>query len=491
MEDASWRVDEVVAALSQRRRGDLRAQSADTALPDMIGTVRTDSRQVEPGDLFVALRGPGVDGHDFIQGAVGSGAVAVICEVGRGGLSSAFVLEVDDTLAAYRDLAAAWRRRFDIPVVAIVGSVGKTSSKELLAALLRGRWGRDAVLATAGSCNGMAGIPETLLQIRPSHRAAVIEVGIDAPGVMQHHIAMVRPCCTMLTEVGPEHLEGLGTVEKACEEEFLALQLTTSYGGKVFVKDQALQVAPAAVVANANHWTRFSLLEANTTVSETVTSELVGAWDAQRGTLTIRCGAPRQQVPEELLGQTFVNPLEGRHQAGNLLGAIGVAASLGVRTVEMQRGLAREFAPPPGRGELRRTDRGVRVWCDHYNANPTSMLASFLTVRQRRDFSKASSPGELWVCLGDMLELGALEHRYHEALAEPLLAMEPQHVWLVGSRMRWLYQRLSHCNHHSQVRHFDDVEDMAVALAAAVQPNDWVLLKASRSIRIERVISHL
>jgi UDP-N-acetylmuramoyl-tripeptide--D-alanyl-D-alanine ligase len=207
------------------------AHALGLTLPGVLSTqafssVASDSRKIQPGCLFVALRGEKFDGHDFILQAIEGGARGVICrrDFARPAGSAAKFFPVEDTLAAYRRLAGAWRREYPIPVVAVAGSVGKTTTKELLTAILRGKW--DDVLKTQGSQNGFVGIPLTLLELTPPHGAAVIEVGIDETGAMEKHIQLVQPSVAVLTAIGPEHLEKLHDIPTVAREEGLALSHT-------------------------------------------------------------------------------------------------------------------------------------------------------------------------------------------------------------------------------------------------------------------------
>ncbi|MEO5969785.1 MAG: Mur ligase family protein, partial [Bdellovibrionia bacterium] len=197
--------------------------------------VFTDSRKTEPGSLFVALKGDNYDGHDFIEKAVSNGARGVLCQRGHSitGSKDAYLFYVEDPLRAYRRFAAAWRKEFSIPVIAVAGSAGKTTTKELLAAILQGKW--KNILKTQGSQNGFVGIPMTLLEMRTHHEAAIIEVGIDEVGAMEQHMALVSPGYSILTSIGPEHLENLIDVPTVAREEGIALSHVARGEGTVAI----------------------------------------------------------------------------------------------------------------------------------------------------------------------------------------------------------------------------------------------------------------
>lgn len=195
----------------------------------------TDSRKIEPGCLFVALAGESFDGHDFIPQAIAKGARGVICRKSTQVTPQKdfCIFPVDDTLQAYRALGAAWRKQFSLPVVVVAGAVGKTSTKEILSAVLRGRF--PSVLRTQGSQNGFVGIPMTLLELAPEHGAAVIEVGIDEIGAMDAHMKIVGAQAAVLTLIAPEHLEKLLDIPTVAREEGIALTTVAATGGLVAI----------------------------------------------------------------------------------------------------------------------------------------------------------------------------------------------------------------------------------------------------------------
>jgi UDP-N-acetylmuramoyl-tripeptide--D-alanyl-D-alanine ligase len=206
-----------------------------------FSAVATDSRKIKPGSLFVALKGERVDGHDYLDAAIQSGATGLIVQKGRsikipGTISnSVTVFEVPDTLAAFRTLAAAWRKDFPGPVIAVAGAVGKTSTKEMLAAIVAGRKGPQTVLKTEASQNGFIGIPMTLLELRPEHKIAVIEIGIDDIGAMRSHLDIVKPTAAIVTAIGPEHFEKLKDLDTVTREETLSLTDTLDRGGSAAI----------------------------------------------------------------------------------------------------------------------------------------------------------------------------------------------------------------------------------------------------------------
>ena len=430
----------------------------------------TDSRKVTPGCLFVAIKGDIHDGHDFLTQAVGQGAAGIMCDKGRGSSceGKAVVYEVMNTLQSYRVLGGAWRRQFTIPVAMVVGSVGKTTTKEFLAAMVEGHW--DAVLKTSGSENGYLGIPITLLKLRSHHRAAVIEVGIDDVGAMAQHCPLVDPTVVVCTAVGPEHLEKLKTVEIAAQEELLALRRSHAAGRPVVVNLDDPMIAPLAQELKGGEVVTFSLTTPGTKAK---VADVLGA-EADGGLVVgLKDGRSFRVTP----------PLPGVHQVRNLLAAITTAVVMGLTPDEIRKGLS-TFVPAPGRTEVRTLKSGQTILCDHYNANPTSMEAAFVLLTDL--WQKAGSKGKRWALLGDMLELGVDEEKFHRGLARKLIDLGVEHIRLYGPRMIWLADELK-----SKARHFATHEAMAADVRSGLQPGDVLLLKGSRGMKMEQVLAAL
>jgi UDP-N-acetylmuramoyl-tripeptide--D-alanyl-D-alanine ligase len=421
--------------------------------------VVTDSRKLVAGSLFVAIPGEKFDGHDFVAAAVAGGATGILCRRGTRVPSGAHAFEADDSVEGFRRLAGAWRREFKIPVVAVVGSVGKTTTKELLAATLRGRF--RSVLKTQGSQNGFVGIPMTLLELRSSHEAAVIEVGIDEIGAMEKHAELVGATAAILTAVGPEHLEKLRDVETVAREEAIALEAVAGAGGLAVANLDDPHVRP--VFARLPRSYGYSLHDAG---SERVLSGRVAAGALEASGLG-------------LSGERFALPLPGAHNAGNLAGALALARGLGLSADELRAGLA-TFAGAPGRCELRELPGRTPVLCDYYNSNPTSAEAALETL------GELAAGRERWACLADMLELGPDEEAFHRSLAGSIISLGLEHVLLRGERMRWLESELRARGFRGTLAWHSTHEELARALAAGAR-GGAVLIKGSRGMKMEEV----
>jgi UDP-N-acetylmuramoyl-tripeptide--D-alanyl-D-alanine ligase len=437
----------------------------------------TDSRKVTPGCLFVALSGEKMDGHAFIDTAVAQGATGILCLSGtRVPLASAhpfLTFAVQDTRAAYRALAAAWRREFAGPVVMVAGSVGKTTTKELIAAILHGKW--PQVLKTEASQNGFDGIPKTVLNLRSTHSAAVIEVGIDELGAMAQHMKIVAPSTSILTAIGPEHLETLGSIENVAFEEGLAFRLVSPEGTIVVNLDDPY-IAPHTSIPGVRKICYTLKDETTSSVSSSdLANTILGDLAAD--------GRSLQVSGLGLKNGTFPLPVSGRHNARNLLGAIAVAVSLGLTGREILSGLS-TFKGPTGRSEMIDLPGNLKVICDYYNASPPSMQAGFQLLHETH---ANRGVGKKWACLGDMLELGTDEKTFHTSLAPSLLSHPPDAILLYGPRMKFLQQELLTRGYRGLLKHFDQQTDLAHTLTSGVQSGDTILIKGSRSMKMEEV----
>jgi UDP-N-acetylmuramoyl-tripeptide--D-alanyl-D-alanine ligase len=456
---------------------------AGTSTNTPFQSLTTDSRKIVPGCLFVAIAGENFDGNSFVGQALAQGARGAICR--RGAVDAieisrkypeAFVFEAADSLAAFRTLAAAWRREFQLPLALVAGSAGKTTTKELLAALLRGAFGE--ILRTQGSNNGFVGIPLTLMDLSPRHRAAVIEVGIDEPGTMVQHMELVAPDVSVITSIGPEHLEKLIDVDTVAREEGLAFEKTLARpNGRIAVNLDDPRIEPWLQRTPRARRLGFSLLRAS-------------AEDILKGTI-LPAPAPAKDAGPSLLrvegagiSAEFPLPLPGRHNALNLLGAIATARLLGAEAPAMLKGLA-SFESPEGRSQVRALKGGIQVLCDYYNSQPPSLTAALELLGE---LSQRLAPGApRWACLADMNELGPDELRFHREMAPKILALRIEHVLLHGYKMHALADELKSRGYRGDLRHFESREELAKALAAEATGPSIVLIKGSHSMKMEEV----
>ncbi|RKH12043.1 UDP-N-acetylmuramoyl-tripeptide--D-alanyl-D-alanine ligase [Corallococcus sp. CA053C] len=449
--------DEVVQATGATRRGD--------AVPAGFPAVCTDTRSLTPGCLFVALQGERFDAHDFVDGAMRGGAAGAVVKRGRAlpALPANFTLyEVDDTLAALGGLGALHRRRFRIPVAAVGGSNGKTTTKEMVGAILATR---GPALKTEGNFNNEVGVPLTLFRLEPSHVAAVIEVGMNQPGEIERLTRRVRPDAGVITVVQPEHLEGLGSLEGVAEAEGELFRELLPQATAVVNLDDALIVHQAAR-SGAKHLT-FGRAEG-------ADVRLTGIETLGRDGMVATVRYAQRDWPVRL---HFVGP----HNAQNATAAFATALALGYSPEECVRGL--ETARPYARRlNILDAPNGVMVVDDCYNANPASMEAALVTLG-----TLVPKGGRAVAVLGDMLELGAGEFEAHAHLGE-LVARHASLVAFFGPRSSGGHQtaKLGEAG-----AHFTDVEPLVAWLTPRLVPGDVVLVKASRGMRLERVVAAL
>ncbi len=435
--------------------------------------VHSDTRTLRPGDLFVALRGERFDAHDFLPQARDAGAVAALAERGLApaGLPG---LEVDDALAALQGLAAAWRRRYDGPLVAVAGSNGKTTVTQMVGAILRAAHG-DAGFATEGNLNNHIGVPLTLLRLRPEgpdrHRAAVVELGMNHPGEIALLARLAAPTVALVNNAQREHQEFMDGVEAVARENGAAIEALPPGGIAIFPTDD-----PMAPVWRAQAGARAVLgfaLGAGGSAGEVRAEPAADLsadahWDAAALAWQVRLRTPAGALP-------FALHLPGVHNVRNALAAAACALAAGVAPAAIARGLG-GFAPVSGRSQARALRwRGQRVTLvdDSYNANPDSVRAAIDVL--------AALPGPRWLVLGDMGEVGAQGPAFHAEVGARVRARGLAHLW---------------CAHAARAaggaaRHFDPVEALLQALPAQGPQALSVLVKGSRFMRMERVVQAL
>lgn len=433
----------------------------------VLNRVWTDSRTIAAGDLFVAYKGEVMDGHDFIAQAVERGCRAVLCEKypSAAPQEGVDIFLVENTLESFRILAKTWRGFLGTNLIAVAGSVGKTTTKDILAAMLSGKWPK--VLKTTGSQNGFFGIPMTLMELRDEHDAAVIEVGIDAPDAMLQHIDVVRPDVALVTAISEEHLEWLKDLKTIAYEENLILQETAQAGGVAIINLDDPWIKP--MMESIKSSTKIGFTMQGSAGPQTLRGQLVDAGEVLE---VSGMNISKFSVPM---------PLPGEHNARNLLGAVAAALVVGVKPDEIKKGME-SFAPSGGRSQMEKTPSGLQVLCDFYNANPASMKAAFEVAKS------SHKTGSLWLCLADMKELGEQEEALHRDLAASILKLpKDTKILLYGERMNWLSDELRKQKFSGMLENFSSHETLGSHLKKHLQKNDFVLLKGSRSMKMERV----
>jgi UDP-N-acetylmuramoyl-tripeptide--D-alanyl-D-alanine ligase len=420
-----------------------------------IARVHSDTRSLQSGDLFVALRGERFDAHDFLAQARAAGAAAALAERGLADAGLAG-LQVPDTQKALEALAAGWRRRFTLPLVAVAGSNGKTTVTQMLAAVLRA-WQGDAALATEGNLNNHIGVPLTLLRLRAAHRCAVVELGMNHPGEIALLAGIARPTVAIVNNAQREHQEFMQSVAAVAHENGGAIAALPADGTAVFPNDDA----------HAGVWRAIAGARRTLTFAANGVADVTGHATWQAGGWNLKLYTP-QGEPRVLL------QIAGAHNVKNALAATAAALAAGVPLEAVVRGLE-AFRPVPGRSVVRtlqRGGRGVTLVDDTYNANPDSVRAAIDLL--------AALPGPRWLVLGDMGEVGDRGPEFHAEVGAYARERGIESVWLAGTLTA----------HAAGDRHFAAVPELLATLGEAPAFAS-VLVKGSRFMRMERVVAAL
>jgi len=428
--------------------------------------VHSDTRSLQPGDLFVALRGERFDAHDFLAQARGAGAAAALAERGLedAGLPG---LRVPDSLAALQALAGAWRARLHPSLIAVTGSNGKTTVTQMIAAILHA-WLGDGALATQGNLNNHIGVPLTLLRLRQDasayHRAAVLELGMNHPGEIAELAALVQPGVALVNNAQREHQEFMHSIEAVARENGAVLAALGPTGVAVYPADD-----PQAPV-----WAALAGQRPTLTFATQGPADLSAQaqWQGQAWQVTMHTPA----------GDLSLNlHVAGAHNVKNALAAAACAIAAGAPADAVQRGLE-GFRPVKGRsqiGRLRWQGQDVTLVDDTYNANPDSVRAAIDVL--------AALPGPRWLVLGDMGEVGNQGPAFHEEVGAYARQRGIETLWTAGAL----------CVHAAQAfgpaRQFNSTADLVAAVAsgdggpAAMS----VLIKGSRFMKMEQVVAAL
>lgn len=434
--------------------------------PVVVRGVSNNGRQIPAGALYVAIRGERFDGHDFVAQAAANGAAAAMVQRDwRGPPANVPLLRVADTRVALSAAAAGYRRTWPGFVAGVTGSVGKTTTKEILAAFFRAA---GATAATTGNLNNDIGLPLCLLAAPPDIRYGIFELGTNHPGEIGALVRVLQPEAAVVTAVGPVHIEHFGTVEAIASE-----------------KAELLRAVPAGgfVVLDADG-PHFEYLRSQTRARVVSVSLVRDDADYLGRVLDVWTG--EVEVRERATGYTaqLRTGLSGRHHATNLLLANALARGAGVPW-EALPGALQQLQLPPMRWQKIEAN-GLTVINDAYNANPIAMLGALQTFAQMPD------AGRRVVVLGDMLELGEADEHLHREVGRAVASGPWQVLVCVGTRARWLADEAVAAGFPApQVWRYPDAVAAAADTAAWVRPGDAVLLKASRGIGLERVAESL
>ncbi|PUE11594.1 UDP-N-acetylmuramoylalanyl-D-glutamyl-2, 6-diaminopimelate--D-alanyl-D-alanine ligase [Limnohabitans sp. T6-5] len=424
--------------------------------------VHTDSRSLQAGDLFVALRGERFDGNQFIAQAKAQGAVAVVCEASGQAIAAEVgmpALLVPDARLALGELAAGWRAQFDVPVIAVTGSNGKTTVTQMIASILRAHAGDDA-LSTQGNFNNDIGVPLTLFNLRAHHRIAVVELGMNHPGEIAYLARLAQPTVALVNNAQREHQEFMGTVKAVAEENGAVLQALPANGVAIFPADDAYTSVWQALSGQRARRT-FALQQAD--VSAAVVLWQAGAWQftlkSAEGTAPVRVH------------------IAGRHNVKNALAASACALAAGVPLEAVAQGL-QAFEPVKGRSRACVVPGSdITLVDDTYNANPDSVLAAIDVL--------AELPGPRLLVLGDMGEVGNQGPEFHAEVG----------AYAAGRGIEAFYTLGDLCVHAAkafgEARHFADMADLLDAVTRNVLGFQSIVVKGSRFMKMEQVVQAL
>lgn len=428
----------------------------DSLLPLQATGVSTDSRHVQPGEVFLALRGDRFDGHEFVTKALQQGALVAIVDhplVDHALPDEAMpLLVVKDTLQAYQAIGRWWRDQVDIPVVAVTGSVGKTTTKELIAAVLATQ---GTVLKTQANYNNEIGVPKTLLELGPEHDFAVIEMGMRGAGEIALLSQIARPDIAVITNVGTAHIGRLGSEQAIAD-----------------AKCELLREMPPSGIAVLNH-DNPRLMETAKTV-----------WQGKVLTYGLEGGDLQGEILDgnTLLveGTKLPLPLPGRHNALNYLAALAVAKILGIDCAPLTLGLTVEL--PQGRAKRFECAPNIVILDETYNAGLESMIAALHLL--------AHTPGKRRIAvLGTMKELGDRSPEFHHQVGKVVQQLQLDHLLILADEAE--SQAMAEGALPLQAERFTSHDEVIQRLQEIVQPGDRLLFKASRAVGLDRVVDAL
>jgi len=428
--------------------------------------VCTDTRKLEGKNIFVAISGPHFDGHDFIEGALKSGVSAlVVSDISKlpDGVSA---VVVGDTIQALGDIAMWWRSRFDIPCVAITGSNGKSTTKEMTDAVLSPL---GKVLKTEGNFNNLIGLPLTIFKWDESHRVAVLEMGMNAQGEIKRLTEIARPNVGVITNINAAHLEKLHSIEAVASAKGELFDAMSS-GGVAIVNDEDPWVKKVSEKYDGSRIT-FGMQNNSDVRFLNMESEGLDSVD-----MNLEAG-----------GVEFSAHLDvpGVHNVMNALAAISIGMALGVQPSDAA-GRLKNFHPMEMRFERVQLCNGVRVVNDSYNANPESMRMAFRTV------GSAKRAGRFIAALGDMFELGSSSAKLHEGVGREAVENGAEKLYLVGEFAGDVARgALASGLNDDLIVICDDVEGLKSGLEKDLTAGDVLLVKGSRGARMERVVEHM
>ncbi len=434
-----------------------------------ITGVSIDSRTITKGDLFIALRGDRFDGHNFISKAVEAGAACILVDHRWSQANAPMMVSIhiprivaDNTVESLGHLAAGYREKFRIPMIAVGGSNGKTTTKEMIKSVLGMRY---RVLCTEGNLNNHIGVPQTLLRLEKKHEVAVLEIGTNHPGEIEYLCSILKPTHGLITNIGREHLEFFGSLEGVAKAEGELFQWLAEHQRVAFVNADDRFIK--RLQKNVKKKVRFGFRPGKDLIKGTI----VSTYEDGKALLRIKPGGKKAfEVP---IG------VPGEHNAKNALAAAAVGLALKVRSSDIEKALG-AFQPAKNRMETRHV-AGVTILNDTYNANPDSTLAALETLQ------KIDSAGKKIAVLADMLELGAQSADLHRQIGKAIANYGVNIVLTFGERAKSINDAAS----VETKAHFDNKNALTDYLARSLARGDIVLIKGSRGMKMEEIVAAL
>jgi len=456
----------------------LSGAAADAAMGALaFDGVVIDSRLVSPGCLFVALRGERFDAHDFLVDVIQSGAVVVVVEhcsaavIDAAKAANAAIIVVPDTRSAFGEMGRFWRTQFTLPVIAVTGSNGKTTVKEMIAAILQAEFGVEHALSTNGNLNNEIGVPKTLFRLSTQHRAAVIEVGMNHPGEIAQLAAIALPTVGLVNNAQREHQEFMQSVAAVAQENGAVIQGLALDGVAIFPAGDPFTALWCAY-AGSRRVLSFGLAGTGAHVSCTYQSSGFGSEMAVHIVETSIASEAKLDVRFDVKLAAA-----GEHNVLNALASIAAGYAIGCRVESMVQGL-QNFVPVSGRLQKKRAYNQAILIDDTYNANPDSVRAAIDVLAQ--------AAGSKVVVLGDMGEVGSDGPAYHDEIGAYAKERGIDHLYTLGELACH-----SSATFGAPACHFDHIEGLLQHLDASVDSSMTVLIKGSRFMKMERVVTHL
>lgn len=420
--------------------------------------ITTDSRDCPEGSIFFALKGESFDGNRFAKAALEKGcAYAVIDEREFAEEGNGRLILVDNVLTTFKELAREHRRRFDIPVIGITGTNGKTTTKELIAAVLGEKYN---VMYTRGNFNNDVGVPKTLFSLRPEHEIAVVEMGASHPGDIKALVDYVEPTCGLITNVGRAHLQGFGSFEGVKRTKGELYDFLESHNGLLFLNESNPDLIEMAAQRNFGRIISYGRDEGGNVEGEVIDCSPFLNFRWRQHLHAGQMPANAYEVETHLIGA---------YNLDNMLAAIAVGLHFGVSPAQINHALG-HYIPSNNRSQLETTEHN-RLIVDAYNANPSSMAAAI-------DNFKLMKAERKMAILGDMLELGAVSDEEHQKTVDALAAAGIKEVWLVGEEFG---------KTHTAFRKFKNVDEVKAAIAAHRPEDYYILIKGSNGIHLSQL----